>query len=548
MSITKEYDYHNVNNGWSERYNHKFDQYMQEVQELSDKDPQTFDRTLTYEKDIVGSEWNVVDVGNIRQTMSLSAMQKCVSTAPVQEMINLDQDAVYGAWDTDKTLRETTMTQRLAHPELRGSGLTPSDYFFKRRGSKDASQVWDTGASSCRHTVWSFDYTVDKLPVTKTLYDMLIKLKKSHPHIQATVAYKRKRLKQLFGIDAFTEWAMEKSKTDPLTKNATLTNWLEKEVQHTECGSRGFVTGMRLTAVMLHDTKTNTNYGILQHLPNYRAGQSWAKVVYYAPRILREKAEYDHREFRVHSGECYVSSANPSRLLTQIKRTFTPLSLMEKFWLTSKRIDLIRKGTRHLAQEKEKQSTLIRNFYHKISVEEAFKQFVNMYVNNTALQPTDLPPQAVNAIEEYLEAKRENDENVDLQDGLAPVTLFTVPDSDRVYFTPWDGEGFGDSSMSYSHLNAAPDFMYVESADRLPSDIHGQLAVMDMTRKARSEKKNDWDTSVQIIPCVGAYTNWVTKYIDPEKGLWIKLFLMVYVPESVVRDLLTNADGTVHVE
>jgi hypothetical protein len=552
MTIVHEYTYHNVNGYYFDHYNSDLDKYMRKCQRLNQlAEAPLFNRTLTYDKDIAGSEWDVVDVGNLRQSMSLVDMQERVGTAPVGAMINVDDESVYGRWENNQ--ERTPIGERLTHPELRHSGLdpyhtlqSPTDYHFRVYKGKSGDR-WNTGQCSCKSAIGSFDYTIDKLPVTKTLYDMLTKLKKSHPHIQARLAYDTKRMGWLHAIDAFTEWAMERRKVDPMAQDATLDRWLEKEVQHTECGSRGFVTGMRLTTVMLHDTKTNVNYGILQHLPSYRAGQVWAKVAYYSPRIMREKSEYEHGEYRVQRGDCFISSANPSRLLTQVKKTFTPLSLMEKFWLSEKRLKLIKNGVQALTQEKSKQASLIRDFYHKISVEDAFKQFVNMYVNNTALQPTDLPPQAVNAIEAYLEAKRQNDENVELQDGLAPLTLFTVPDSDRVYFTPWDGEGFGHSSRGNSRYSA-PNFMYVNSVDRLPPEVHSQLAVMDMARKTRNDKRNAWDSSPHLIPCVGAYTNLEDTYIHPDKGLWIKLIVMVYVPEDVIRDLSSNADGNVHVE
>ncbi len=544
MAIVHEYTYHNVNGYYYDHYNNDLDRYMHKCQKLNQSaEAPLFDRTLTYDKDIAGSEFDVVDVGNLRQSMSLSEMQKCVGTAPVGSMINVDDESVYGRWENNE--ERTPIGERLAHPELHHARLAPTDYHFHiYRGV--SSDRWNNGQCSCRSAIGSFDYTVDKLPVTKTLYDMLTKLKKSHPHIQAQLAYNTKRMGWLHAIDAFTEWAMEKRKADPMAKDATLDRWLEKEVQHTECGSRGFVTGMRLTTVMLHDTKTNVNYGILQHLPNYRAGQSWAKVVYYSPRIMREKSEYEHGEYRVQRGECFVSSANPSRLLTQIKKTFTPLSLMEKFWLTEKKINLSKKGAGALRQEVQKQARLMQGHYYKLPVEEAFKQFVHMYVHNTPLQPDELSPKTVSAVEEYLEAKRENDENVELQEGLAPLTLFTVPDSDRVYFTPWDGEKFGISSGRTR--TAAPEFMYVNSADKLPSEIHDQLNVMEMSKRTRNEKSNQWDNDARIIPCVGAYTMMENEYVHPDKGLWFRLLTLVYVPESVIHDLLKEAEGTVHVE
>lgn len=290
---------------------------------------------------------------------------------------------------------------------------------------------------------------------------------------------------------------------------------------------------------------------MLQYVPHAMTYQAYGpRFHYFSPRVSRDKSEYDNRDKRVYRGDCHISSSNGARLLTSVKKTLKPLTILEKYWVWESRHNLSEQINSALTKLKEDDRNLRFQHQRHMDYESVFLQLIDMFTNDTTLDKNNIDEKSVKAVTGFLEAKEESKANIAMQEGLKPVTIFTLPSDDRVFFTDFTNVTSSSTIVSIGSQWRQPKyaFGFLNSADDLPLCIQQQLAVIHMTmgQHRGDEEYYSW-RDIHYVPCVGGYTQTRLQNKDPycrdENPHFFTSALVVLIPEDEVTKLFENADG-----
>jgi len=439
--------------------------------------------------------------------------------------------------------------------EIEANDLLPNTPIFTPK-SRPSYQ----GGYSGGMAVGSFDHAMDGLPLCGELHKMCTKLKKTHPHIKVRPMFSMEGEHTLwpmlghrdygtYGLDGramtdvFTLWAISNKKRGYDLK-CTADKWVE-ESKHYECSKRGYANGFHTLAVALHDTKADEYLGILQYAP-YVEGRTNGLYIFFSPRISRDKSEYERRGLRlIDCPDAYIESTNPNRLLTSIKPLLTPLSMMEKFWVLDAENEMVLQSHHKLDETANEANNLMYKHQRNISLEDMFTQLVAMHTEDVTLTKENLNSTASRAVQGYLDEKAQAEENVSLQQGLQPLTMFGVAGDERVFFTEWDGRPIDPHDR--------PNFWWVSNADRIPKVIKRQVAVLDMSLQTADPERSPNNTVIHI-PCVGSIPTRPTvekNYNGAQAHMneWFTFRYVVYIPDhEIITFFEEDKDGELNVQ